>query len=264
MKAFLPELHLWRQRFAHGPLLLFLDYDGTLAPIAPTPAEASLSPRMRDVLRALAGLPKVRLAVVSGRSLDDVRRMVSVRGIVYVGSHGIEFADEDARESFVPRYYLRQLAGLRHKLIPALRGIRGILFEEKPFSFAVHYRKASFYGQHQAEVIVRNICREPCRRALVGLMAGKKVLEIIPPSGMDKGKAVARLTRLWWEPGLLPVYVGDDLTDESAFMALKGQGLTVRVGPRRASAAAYYLPGVENVRMLLTLILYFRTAGTAL
>lgn len=262
MKNLLCNLDGWRERLQHEPLAVFLDYDGTLAAIAPTPAEARLPAATQETLQALVRLKNVRSAIISGRVLSDLKKMVPVKGIAYVGSHGMEFCVKGLASQRVSRQHIQELGQLRSQLQRGLQGIPGTLLEQKPFSLAIHYRKASAASARKAKRIIFDICQDALHHGRISIMSGKKVIEILPPDRMDKGRAVQRLWHMWGRKKYLPVFIGDDRTDEAAFDLLRTNGLTVRVGRAgKGSGAEYYVNDVDDVRTLLKMILCFRTVG---
>jgi len=221
---------------------LFLDYDGTLVPIAPRPDLAVLSDIHRDKLRHVAKFCPV--AVVSGRDLDDVRRLVGVDGIVYAGSHGFDILAPSGRhrmgEEFRPSL---ERAGAA--LDRALSGIPGALVEHKRYALAIHYRQVPVERRQEIEEVVRAVAAgEPELRRT----GGKELFELRPKLPWDKGSAVTHLIETEKLGGCMPVYLGDDLTDEDAFHALRGQGIGILVGHHgHATAAVALLPDVPAV-----------------
>jgi trehalose-phosphatase len=220
---------------------LFFDYDGTLTPIVRRPEEATLSEDMRSLLRELAG--RVTVAVISGRDLADVRQMVGLDSLYYAGSHGFDVAGPGGMrmQQEAARDHLVELDKAGHEIKELLRPIEGAWVERKRFAVAVHYREA---GEHDAGRIERAV--NMVRDAHPGLRkkGGKKIFELQPDVPWDKGMAVRwLLQRLNLAgPDVLPVYVGDDVTDEDAFQALSGRGLGIRVGsPDEPTHALYYL-----------------------
>ncbi len=259
MKNLLLNLDDWRVRLAHEPLALFLDYDGTLSAIAPTPAEAKLPFQAREILVSLVKLPNVKVTIVSGRGLSDLKKMIPVKRMSYVGSHGIEFQVKGLASQRVSKRYIRELGELRSRLQLGLHSLPGILLEQKPFSLAVHYRKASSGSEKKAKRIVLDICSDAVHHGRILIMPGKKVVEIMSPTAMDKGQAVKRLLRFWGKRKHLPIFIGDDKTDEAAFEALRDRGLTVKVGmPDVRSKAEYCSGSLEDVRKFLRMLLHIR------
>jgi len=202
-----------------NPLFL-LDYDGTLAPIAPRPEEAFPHPEALEVLRAL--MARYPLYVITGRRVADLARLLPLPGLRVVGGHGLEEGQVGGESRLL---FPVDLGPLRL----VLPSCPGVWLEDKGFALAFHYRGAEDEPRARACLEGWLSAHEDLLRAL-GLEAlkGKKVLEI-KPKGASKGQAVLRL--LPRHPGHTPVYIGDDATDESAFQALKGRGLTLKVGP---------------------------------
>jgi alpha,alpha-trehalase len=236
------------RRLCQATPALFLDYDGTLTPIVAYPDLAVLSDDMRAALERLAGhLP---VAIISGRDLTDVRRMVGIDGIVYAGSHG---CDVDAPEALGGRVQhgladVDDLAAARAALTRKVEGIPGAWVEHKTFAVTVHYR------QTPPDQVPRVMAAfDEVAAVFYGLRrtAGKMVLELRPGIACyDKGKALLwLLERLEMATGTyVPVYIGDDVTDEDAFRAIAGRGVGVRVGdPHDVTAADYTLADVGEV-----------------
>ncbi len=219
---------------------LFLDFDGTLVELAETPDAIRVSPRLPHLLQRLGERLDGRLAVVSGRSIQDLERYVSCRGLAVSGSHGLELRLADG--SFVPLAAPRKLDGMREEVGRFAEAAPGLLVEEKPFSIAIHYRRAP-----ERELQVRDFMARLAAQSGLSVQQGKMVTEL-RPAGADKGDAVRAFMLQAPFAGSRPVFVGDDLTDEDAFRAaaeLGGGG--VLVGGERDSAARWRLDGVAAV-----------------
>lgn len=243
-------------RIGRAKRVFFLfDYDGTLTDIVPRPDQAHLSGEMKATLRLLKRVPKISIAIVSGRSLRDIRDRVGLKGIYYVGNHGLEiFEPKSGVRQLLPKEMVNGLDQICDRLNCAFKGIEGILVEDKKCTLAVHYRKvdsrwiSSILFALEQQVKTSTI---PLR-----LCFGKKVFEIRPKSTMNKGTAVLLLLGKAKQNGMLPIYMGDDLTDEDAFRALKRKGITIFVGkPDRVNASAqYYVRGPSEVFQFLSVI----------
>jgi len=237
-----------RERARGRPLAVFLDYDGTLSPTADRPDLATLPEAMREAVAALSG--KATVAIVSGRDLRNLRHLISIPGIFYVGSHGFEMEGPDGRrlDDDPGGRCLPALGRAEDELHEALDGIPGSLVERKRFSVAVHYRLVSAEDRPAIEQAVSTAL---ARHGELRRADGKMVYELRPAVEWDKGTAVLRLLEiLGGDP--LPVYVGDDITDEDAFRALQSRGVGVVVSEeRRPTAATYRLHGTDAVRSLL-------------
>jgi trehalose 6-phosphate phosphatase len=221
-------------------IALFLDFDGTMAEIQPRPELVRLHPRVRRTLAALARSPRVRVWVISARRRADVRARVRVPGLRYLGLYGWE-------RGFRPLPQSGPVACVKEDLAASLPLLPAVWIEDKQYTFAVHYRGApDEVGSMVAEYVGRAV--EPWLRYL-RIVPGKCVWEVVPLGLTDKGAAVRR--ELGGLPGnALPLYVGDDYSDEAAFAALPG-GLAIRVGGPGRSNARYRLTGAEQVRHFL-------------
>jgi len=236
---------------------LFLDYDGTLVPIADTPGKAVIPKGTKDLLRRLALDGGCRLAVISGRSLKDIKKMVGVRGIVYSGNHGLEVSGPGIRSTnFAPAGFRKLIKKMAGDLRRGLAGVNGVVLEDKGYTLSVHYRMVSRKDVPR----VRKAFREATERYIAGgkarTGAGKMVLEIKPPVDWDKGKLVMWLLAKQRSVAgsgrpVLPVYIGDDTTDEDAFAALDKKGITVFVGKPGRTKAAYFLKDHKEVARFL-------------
>jgi len=229
---------------------MFLDYDGTLTPIVSQPEEALLSEEMRDVLRELAGLCTV--AIVSGRDRSDVEPLVALDGLVYAGSHGFDIKGPDLRmEHAGGRECLPELEQAEQELKERIGGVPGARVERKRFAIANHYRNVAQKDVPRVEAAVREVLGMHERLRMSG---GKKVFELRPDIEWDKGRAVLWLLEALKldGDGVLPFYVGDDVTDEDAFRVLGDRGIGVLVGaPPYPTSATYALRDTSEVREFL-------------
>ena len=229
-------------------LALFLDYDGTLTPIVERPEDALLADETRAVLRKLA--QRHTVAIVSGRDLEDVRRRVGLEDVHYAGCHGFDIAGpRGTRGPGAAAAAAPQLAAAAEQVAHDTRGLPGVQLERKRFTLAVHYRRARDADVPAVrEAVARAQARHPALRAT----SGKMVLELRPDVDWDKGRAVLWLIGELKLEDALPVYIGDDVTDEDAFRALAGRGVGIAVheGPQ-ATAAQYALRDPDEVRALL-------------
>ena len=230
-------------------LAVFLDYDGTLTPIVSHPQDAWLSDSMRQTLHALAA--RVPVGILSGRDLDDVRGRVLVDGIVYAGSHGFDIAGAGGLRRELGDAYLPVLDAAEMELREALDEIPGAQLERKHFSVAAHYRNVT---ENDAFRVAQAVDTVAARHRELRRIDGKKVYELLPDIDWDKGKAVLWLLEaLEVERGkVLPIYIGDDRTDEDAFRALEKRGITILVSDQpQVTAASYGLHNPEEVEEFL-------------
>ena len=205
-----------------SPLAVMLDVDGTVAPIAPTPAGAILPPETRETLRRIVGLPATSLTLVSGRSAADAAQLVQVDGAWIIGNHGFELRNPDGRvevaESVLP--YRQAIADAARELETAAK-IPGALIENKCWTVSYHYR---LVAPPDIPALLERAKQAATAQGL-RLTEGKKLVELRPPVDIHKGSATIELaSRL----GALDrdgcvIYAGDDRTDEDAFRALRSR-----------------------------------------
>jgi trehalose 6-phosphate phosphatase len=229
---------------------LFLDFDGTLASIVDRPALASLTDPMRSVIDRLARSDDVMIAVLSGRSLQDLRRLVNIDGIVYGGNHGLEIEGRSLSFQHPAALRLRELlARIAAQAARRSSILQGVETESKGFTVAVHYRRAAAGTEGALFRLLRELV--PADDPRFDLKPGKKVWEICPRVDWNKGRAVGYIRdRLAHRPGL-SIAIGDDVTDEDMFEACH-DGITIRVGPATtATAARYQLASPDHVGELL-------------
>jgi trehalose 6-phosphate phosphatase len=252
-------------RLAGARPALFLDYDGTLTPIVARPELATLPEPTRQVLRHLAG--RWPIAVLSGRGREDVAAKVGLDALVYAGSHGFDIAGPPLPEGGPPLHrevgdgVPEQIERAAHRLQDDLAGLPGVLVEPKRYAVAVHYRLAHDAGLPRIEQAV-----DDAVAALPGLRKthGKKVFELRPDLDWDKGKALLWLfeTLHLGHSDAVPIYLGDDVTDEDAFAAIAGRGIPILVTAEpRPTAAAYTLRDPDEVREFLTRLAGLDTAA---
>ncbi len=255
------------------PLVLLLDFDGTLAPLAENPSQARIPEQGKKVLEELAGRPGVDLAVVSGRALEDLRRRVGIAGIVYAANHGLEIAGPGwAWEMAEARQTRDLLAACCRRLRLRLRDVPGVVIEEKGLTASVHYRQTPAPLVEGVSVAALEEAARPSPGTLV-VRQGKQALEIRPDVLQDKGTAVRWILRKIcgeaWEThaGVTysVVYMGDGHSDEDAFRALAGRAITVKVGPEaRPTAAGYSVRDAGEVCEFLQMIAASRQAALVL
>jgi trehalose-phosphatase len=248
---------------ADVPIALFLDFDGTLVPIANDPGLPRLSPESRQLLASILECGAALIAFVSGRGLRDLKRRVGVPGAYYAGSHGLEISGPEARFVHAGAVVARPaIDALCRDVKRAIDAWEGVTIEKKAYSFAVHYRNAAkgagpfLHGLLGYEVASRPACRE-----FATIVRGKKVLEVVPLVRWDKGRAA-----LWIADRLrracLPICIGDDSTDETLFEVFRESGVTIRVGRSRRTSAAYYLRSQGEVRLFLEQIRARKETGS--
>lgn len=249
-----------KEKLKNKQLLLFLDYDGTLTPIVECPEKAVIPLKNKELLKKLSKLSTCKLAVISGRALKDVKNKVGIRGIIYAGNHGLEVEAHGINfESQIPQYFKSILRRIKGKLRKELLLIKGVFIEDKNLTLSIHYRIAAPGSQALVKKIVNEVVQPYLAGKQLKLNSGKKVIEIKPSVKWDKGKVILWLLSkkqfISAREKVLPVYIGDDITDEDAFKALKNKGFTIFVGKPKDSHARYYLKNSGEVTVFLEQIL---------
>lgn len=223
--------------------VLFVDFDGTLTPLRERPTDVQPLDRFaRGILRRLARHHRVAVNVISGRRLADLGKLIPVRNVRLLGLHGWEGRDVPRLEK--ERRLMRQA---RRLLRQRLCHIPKLLLEDKGLGFAVHYRTAPPRSERLARPIVHNTIKT--LGSDIHILQGDKVWEILPRQIDGKGSAVRQILA-HEPPNTLPIFVGDDVTDERAFAVLP-TGLTVCVGQNLRTQARYFLRDPEEVKAFL-------------
>lgn len=243
---------------AHEWCALLLDYDGTLTPIVDDPAAAHLSLTMRQVVHALLGHRRYRVALVSGRSLADLRTRIDDPRLYLAGNHGLEITAPGMTYCHPQAMQLRpHLTVLARELRHELQAIPGVWVEDKGLTLTVHMRQVQ--AAH-VPIVQQQVCHRlgpDLTRGVLTLRTGKAVLEIRPAVTWGKGEAVRWLVERMQHDLLRArggtIYIGDDETDEDAFQVLDTGGIGIVVGSERHhSAAAYAVASPEEVGQFLT------------
>ena len=219
-------------------LLVMLDFDGTISPIVSTPVEAEIDREIEEILTELEKLPSTDIWIVSGRSLSDLKNKVAFNNLI--GSHGIEcpFFDEEKIDC-------DDLIRLKNNMECLLMNYRGVHIEQKAYSVSVHYRNADSIDEETIKKIVKDNSGD------FNITEGKKVIEL-KANGRNKGDACRML--LDHCKCRSSIYVGDDITDEDAFRALKEKSVTVKIGEGKTNAK-YMLRNIDDLRLLLKKLL---------
>jgi trehalose 6-phosphate phosphatase len=243
------------KKFAGRKIALFLDFDGTLVPIQKDPEQCFLSKKLKNQLLTLSESQCCYLIILSGRSLSDIKKRVGIRGLYYGGNHGLDISGPNLR--FTHPKALTSRLDIQHvtrQLKKELTNIEGAWFENKKFSVSLHFRSVKKENVILIKKVFQRVTNEFIEGHRLNVIKGKKVVELTPNATWDKGKAV-----LWILKQLkrkcMPLYIGDDQTDETAFKALHRRGITVRTGKSNKTAAKYYLKGHWEVPRLLMEIL---------
>jgi trehalose 6-phosphate phosphatase len=223
----------------------FLDFDGTLVNIRSHPGKVQRSRRVERILKRLVAHPNCFVAIVSGRRVRDLRRLVRVDGLRYFGLHG---AERGGKLVALRKATKLALGAAKRAAQRQLGGLSGVWIEDKGFSFCVHYRNAGTTVTRTAAAGLEKLLRPWA--GLFYVLNGKRIWEVLPRE--LPGKAAAVQDALAELPfGTPAVYLGDDDTDETAFAVLTDQ-ITIRVGKTPDTHARYWLPAPADVLRFLT------------
>jgi trehalose-phosphatase len=251
------------------PLLVALDFDGTIAPIVARPADAAMRPGIRACLDALCLIENVHVAVISGRAMPTLRSLVGMKSVHLAADHGLEIdmvspADSAWLHPDVAHLTARY-ASLERQLLDRFGHAVGVQIENKGASLTVHYRGVHDQVEARAAAVdAANIIRGA---GFMARAAASALEAIATEMKWNKGCAcmhiLERLFGVSWRGRVAVLYVGDDATDEDAFRALKciPGAVTCKVdgeSSRTESAASYFLRGTEDVQTLLSAILLQR------
>ncbi|XP_017234309.1 probable trehalose-phosphate phosphatase F [Daucus carota subsp. sativus] len=264
-----------RESAGDKKIVLFLDYDGTLSPIVDDPDRAFMSSNMRSAVKNAA--KHFQTAIISGRRRDMVYDLVGITELYYAGSHGMDIryplrdtaavpddhikseklSDQQDKEFclFQPAgEYLPMIEEVFRTLVNLTKDINGAKVENHKFCASVHYRNVDEKSWGTVAQIVHDVLKDYPR---LRLTHGRKVLEVRPAIDWNKGKAVEFLLKsmnLGKSEDVLPIYLGDDRTDEDAFKVLRqgnrGYGILVSSIPKE-SAASFSLKDPEEVKEFL-------------
>ena len=245
-----PLLDHWaevaRRVRASKNLRLFLDFDGTLVDFRSRPDEVTLEPEMRTRLRKVAAHPFVHVAIVSGRRRASLIQYIKVPRVQFFGLYGWE----KEAGMHLPKPAMHSLSQARLILGDLPNQAPGIFIEDKGLSLAVHFREASPATARKARSCLRRVSAR--FREHLYIIRASNVWELLPREIRGKGFALREILRGLRRP-FLPFYLGDDVTDEAAFEALR-TGVTVLAGPPRRTKARFRLSGTSEVSTFLQLL----------
>ena len=236
-------------RLKNSPfVLLGLDFDGTLTPIVKHPARAKLDPGVRALIKKVNLLERIQVAILSGRALKDLQRKVGLKNIAYSGNHGyeIQLPAQKARLLSTPAA-LRSIRRFHRRSQKAFSSIPGVFLEPKGATFTIHYRNVPARRVRQVKNIAREL-HDDFKNSL-RLRFGKKAIGLRPAwPRTDKGRALKAILKKTGGRKILPVYIGDDTTDEDVFRVIRWSGITIFVGqPEKKSRAEFYLKSPAEV-----------------
>lgn len=239
-------------------IILLSDFDGTLSPIVDRPEQAYISESTRLLLQTLTERPGTSVAIVSGRSLTDLKERVGLENLTYAGNHGLEI--EGPAFSFVEPVSQKSrpmLDQLHRFLRQSLAPFRGVIVEHKGLTLTVHYRMVEARTIEEFKSLFEQIADSIRSIGRLRVTSGKKVHEVRPAVSWDKGTAISlllnRYDTLAGDDRSVAIFLGDDVTDEDGFKVLRQSGgISVFVGDEnKHSAGEYFLRSPVEVQEFL-------------
>lgn len=234
--------------------VVFLDYDGTLTPIVGHPSQAALSPKSREILAGLAR--KTTVAILSGRAREEVEDLVGIPGLYYGGAHGFDLKGPGVEK--IPEEVVPILPSIQEAVkffASEIEKFPGSWIEDKKFILTLHYRAMD---PRLVASLKKRVEKFVATHPHLTMSSGKQIFELRPKVKWDKGSAILYLLKTLHLDGaeLLPIFLGDDQTDEDGFHALnnRGWGIVVDPNPGKTTARAY-LRSPEEVELFLEKIL---------
>jgi trehalose 6-phosphate phosphatase len=246
-----------RQAIAERPggvrLLVLCDYDGTLAAFDPDPTIPRPTPEMAELLAALAARTDLSFGIVSGRRISDLRTRTQLPSRVYLaGLHGMEIEVGARRWQHPDLEAARQSVRSLYERLEAVRGIPGLVLEDKHASVAVHVRGVPPDRRDTALLLADQCADDWIASGKLRRLTGSLVVEYLPNIAAHKGDATTWIAEDVEERCRQPVwtvFIGDDVTDEDAFKAITN-GISVLVGARPTNAS-HRVKGLDEVRALI-------------
>lgn len=247
------EQQLSKRKYAN----LFLDFDGTIAPIAPSPDKVKIPAETLGILEKMCEYKHVFVAIITGRSFSDIKKLIPIKGIFFAANHGLEISGMK-RGEFIPNVsqLVRTVKKISDDLNKVLLTVPGAWVENKSLTASVHYRTVPSSHITELNRLVGEITVRSIERGTIKLTRGKKVIEIWPNIAWHKGKAVRWMQKNIAKKRASNVYIGDDETDEDAFKVLN-PALTVKVAQdvKVKTEAVYYVNNTTEVRFFLQWLL---------
>lgn len=238
-----------------------MDYDGTLAPISLRPELALMPYNTRIILKGIVKNNRIFVSIISGRMLKPLKQLVGLKGIYYAGCHGLEMESAYVKGPLAGlERYKALIKEVKISLIKELKDIMPINaldIEDKGIILSLHYRRAGENRIKGLRRIFYRVSRPHTKSGEMVVTRNKKVLELRPNIKWDKGMYCLYMLKKLSKrrEKVLPIYIGDDRTDETAFKALGPRGITIFVkGERKTSLAQYYVDSTSKVRDFLQAI----------
>lgn len=232
-------------------VLLLLDYDGTLTPIVSKPQDAQIKSSTQSILKTLTKNLRFSVGIITGRSIEQMKRFLSLDNVLIAGTHGLELWGPNVKDRYNHALkFKKKMRKLKTNLKPLERKFAGSCVEDKKISIAYHYRLTNPALHSKIDMEFFKLTFPWIKKGEIKILEIKKGWEILPPIPWNKGKAVQWLLS-HRHKNTFPLFIGDDVTDETAFKAVNSKGISIRVGRKKDSAAKYFVKSTREVAGLL-------------
>ena len=218
-------------------IIFFLDYDGTLTPIRKKPHLAKINTSTKKLLKKLTKLTR-KVYIISGRSLGDVKSLVGVNGVSYIGNHGLEVTGGKTHPIQKKAKKLKPFIQKAKRILRKTINFKGVFVEDKGYTLSVHYRLLDKKNIEAFKKIFDSSTKKLIKSKKIKVTKGKKVFEVRPNLRWDKGKAVLWVIKK--QKKVLPICIGDDITDEDAFRAIGKKGISILVSKKKKKTFAQH------------------------
>ena len=238
------------ERLQEGRAAIFLDYDGTLTPVVDDSSTALLPEKTRRLIRKLS--EHWTVVIMTGRAVDNARNLVGLENLIYVGSHGFGMVGpEDSFHEEPGEPFRPVLDKAEKELREVISNLDGVRVERNPFSITIQYRQA---GEGILPELEPRVDEVAGHYSEIIKTTGKKIFELRPKADWNKGKALLYLLEKLHldESRAVPLYIGDDSTDEEVFEAVADQGIGSLVSDgEQPTAASYVVRNPDEVVIFL-------------
>lgn len=239
-------------------IFLFLDYDGTLVFFKEKPTDVTTPQHVKHIIRQLIKNQKVTVVIVTGRPLQEIRKLLTIRGLSFIALHGLSIkTPNEPQDNWDQATQARLIVkAIKNDMQKKLKKEKRAFLEDKELTLALHYRLLPSKKAHPLREAFKTTVLTLDKKKILEIMNGAKVIEA-RPKGWNKGKAVELfLARHEKGKNNLPIYIGDDITDEDAFRVLKKRGITIHVAntSKRKTAAKYWVNNPDDIFSFLQLL----------
>lgn len=249
------SLQIYKEIMKSDHIFLFSDYDGTLVHFKDKPTEVTTPEKIKTIIRKLIINPKIMMIIVTGRSLQDIKKLLDIKGLHFIALHGlcIETSTGEQFKWKQAEQTLSLIKIIKKNMQYKLRDEKEVFLEDKEFTLVFHYRLAPKDKIQIWQKKFKEIVKKNDKKKILEIIHGEKVLEA-RPKGWNKGKAIESfITRNTSAKNILSIYIGDDITDEDAFRFLGKRGISIYVEnkSKRKTLAHYWVKNPDEVESFL-------------